>query len=168
MARVSKGREIAAAVGAVAPAEPQQLAIEDLLGSPAGAEVRRGRGRPPGALNRRTTEMIAYLERLGFEPPMLQLAKVAAADTRELATALRCSRADAFDRQQAARVALLPYFHSRMPLEAVVQTQSAVGIVLGALPGEPMAGAPAAVEGGCSLLAIVGSDDEENQGVSDG
>ncbi len=111
--------------------------------------------------------MIAYLERLGFEPPMLQLCKVASADTRALAAALRCSRAEAFDRQQTARVALLPYFHSRMPLEAVVQTQSAVGIVLGALPGEPMTGVAAAAEGGCSLMVVVGADDEQNQGLSD-
>lgn len=89
MARVSKGKEVQAAAQAVLGEEPRQLAIEDILGSADGAEARRGRGRPPGALNRKTTETIAYLEALGYEPPMLQLAKVAAADTRALAAARR-------------------------------------------------------------------------------
>lgn len=166
MVRVSKGREVAAAAAVVAPAEPEQLAIEDILGSAEGAPVRRGRGRPAGARNRKTTEMIEYLEALGYEPPMLQLAKVARADTRALAAALRCSRLEAFDRQQTARVALMPYWHSRMPIEAVVQTRASIGIVLGALPGEPMTGAVAGDEEGAASLLALAMDDEENQQVS--
>lgn len=159
MARPAKRKEVAAAVAAVAATEPEQLAIDDLLGVAAAEPVRRGRGRPPGALNRKTTDMIAYLEALGFEPPMLQLCKVAAADTAALAAALRCSKVDAFDRQQQARVALLPYFHAKMPIEAVVKAEAAVGIILGVAPGDPEPGA--AGDDRPSLLTLVGSEQDQ-------
>lgn len=156
-----KRKELAAVAAAVLEPEPQQLVIADVLGEAgAVASARRGRGRPPGAVNRRTRDMIEFLEAAGFEPPMLQLAKVAAADTAELASALRCTKAAAFDRQQAARIALLPYWHSKQPAEVSVATQGAVGIMFGVIADSDGDGE---VLDGDSLLSVPIEGSEENQ-----
>ena len=146
MAKVSRAREVAQAVEAVSDgivAEQLTLAsIDELLNeaTPQAAEARRGRGRPKGARNRRTAEMLEFLERLGYEPPMLKLARIAAADTRTMATALGCRKLEAFDRQQRALEALLPYWHQKLPQALEVDSRGVTALFLGVPPaggGEP-------------------------------
>lgn len=167
MARSKKAEVERAAEAAGAGAGPQQL---PLLDDGAVVEVLlpgrepRGPGRPPGALNRRTADMLAYLEGLGLQPPMLQLARTAAADTRTLARALRCSIADAFDRQQSARVALLPYWHAKLGAENAEEGRVVSLTVINR--GDPAADEAIVTNQGVSrgVLVTVGqgtSDDEE-------
>lgn len=146
MAKVSRKREVERAIevaGAGLAAEQLTLAsIDELLNhaSPEVAAARRGRGRPKGARNRRTAEMLQFLETVGYEPPMLKLARIAAADTRTMATALRCRPLEAFDRQLKALEALMPYWHQKLPQALEVDARTVTALFLGAPPesgGEP-------------------------------
>lgn len=67
------------------------LGNTDLLAMAAeiSAAPRRGRGRPPGAPNRKNADQIAYLQALGHRDPWVTLSMIQTADTKSLADALR-------------------------------------------------------------------------------
>lgn len=83
------------------------------------AASRRGRGRPPGALNKRNTQVFDYLEQLGHRDPAVTLSMIQTADTRELAQALGLDtpkgRAAVFAAQVRAAADLMPYKYARKP-----------------------------------------------------
>lgn len=76
----------------------------------------KGSGRPPGATNKRTGKMSAWLSTLGFVHPGRFLAEIVAADTKELAEKLGCKPFEAMDVQRKAATDLLPYYESKMPV----------------------------------------------------
>lgn len=53
------------------------------------AAPRRGRGRPAGSLNRKSGDMIEYLQAMGHRDPWFTLSAIQTADTMKLAMALR-------------------------------------------------------------------------------
>lgn len=167
---MAKRDEIEKAAEAAEPVDAEQMHLfgaADAIGE-AGPVMRR-RGRPPGARNRRTAEMLEYLEHLGFEPPMLALAKRAAVPTKELAKALRVKLGDAYKMQQDALVALLPYWHQRLPQEVDVKGKIAAGMLVvntGGPLGEGVTGAAAAVSTVFDLLEPPLEENVENQDVS--
>jgi hypothetical protein len=165
-----KASEIEAAVDDLAgDPPPEQMTLADVDGLLAGLAApvkRRGRGRPPGARNRRTTDMLEYLERSGYAPPMLRLARIAAADTKTLATSLRCRIAEAFDRQQAALIALLPYWHQKLPIAAEIEAKGALAVYVGQPPagGSDAGGGSAPVQLlGEAIARAIGLGTEENE-----
>ncbi|RIK92892.1 MAG: hypothetical protein DCC73_11480 [Proteobacteria bacterium] len=153
---------LAEAVDRLPLAPAAQLAlIEDPTLRPAErlAEVKR-RGRPPGAINRKTKDFAAYL--LGRYPsPLIGLAEVAARSVADLAAELDCTKLEAFDRQLKALVELAPYLHGKMPVE--VNLNSRQGVIL-AIPGLNMA-AGQSFDEAVAALQVEYKKDEENQGL---
>lgn len=111
---------------------------EDLLGAVAelSAKRRRGRGRPPGAGNKKNVDQIEYLAALGHRDPWLTLSMIQTADTAQLAEMLRTPMqedgkpkkdgdgrqlynppdfAGAIALQMKAAADLMPYHHSKRP-----------------------------------------------------
>jgi hypothetical protein len=124
------------------PGEPPREGSQPgLFGDPGGegagdappVEERRGPGRPPGARNRRTLDMVAFLE-TRYASPMEVLAKLANTDTDELARELGCKRLEALQERRHAAVALMPYWHQKMPMEVDV-TGKVINIQFGDLGG---------------------------------
>lgn len=134
--------------GAVAPVEAasagsgQQLDLLGGIAGPAAAVTRRG-GRPPGAKNRKTAEMIEYLERR-YASPLEGLAKTWTAPTDALAKELGCSMGEAFDKQQAARVAALRYWHQALSPDVAVNVKGFTSLQF--ITGAPLGGDRMATE----------------------
>lgn len=171
MAKVSRKRELTRAVDALGDglqAEQMTLAsVDELLNNvtPEVAQARRGRGRPKGARNRRTSQMLEYLEALGYEPPILKLARVAAADTKTMALALGCKRIEAFDRQLKALEALMPYWHQKLPQSLEVDARTVTALFLGAPPegGDE----PGEMLSGTHIARMIGLADPDDGGDPD-
>lgn len=147
-----------------------EAAVGDALNEPAAAvAVRRGRGRPPGARNRRTTEMVEFCERVLGEPLLVKAVRVVGVDTRALAKGLSCSKLEAYRLQMQVLVAALPYMHQRLPLAVDVSARVAVplSIFTGGEPGETL---DQAVERAATVLDLLPAPDagsEQYQGVAD-
>lgn len=126
------------------------------------AERKRGRGRPPGARNRKTTDMIAYLE-ANYASPLVALVATASVDTGELAKRLGCKKVEAFQIQQDARKAALPYMYAKLPLALDVKGSGAIALALGVTLDA--VGAAEAVDEGApgGIMTVL-----ENQQVSGG
>lgn len=115
------GGAVAGVRAALAQPAEEQLALGDLLptrfeGTDAAeqvARVERGRGRPAGAQNKATKEVKAYIQRV-LGDPMVEMARWAMHTPQSLAKELGCTTLEAFDRLQAIRKELLPYFYARM------------------------------------------------------
>lgn len=115
--------EVAASVaGDPLPAEPVQsgLPLGDLVeepaadGRPARMAYRRGPGRPPGARNKRTQEMVDYLLSR-YAHPLEGLLQIAGAPVDALARELGADRMDALKLQVSAMSAALPYVAQKQP-----------------------------------------------------
>lgn len=93
------------------------LGDSDLLATAAElvAAPRRARGRPPGALNRKNGDMVAYLQSLGHRDPWLTLSMIQTADTEKLAQKLSMKRGDVLALQLRAADAIMPYHHAKKP-----------------------------------------------------
>lgn len=171
MAKVSRKRELTRAVDALGDslqAEQMTLAsVDELLNNvtPEVAQARRGRGRPKGARNRRTNQMLEYLEALGYEPPILKLARIAAVDTKTMALALGCKRIEAFDRQLKALEALMPYWHQKLPQSLEVDARTVTALFLGAPPegGDE----PGEMLSGTHIARMIGLADPDGAGGPD-
>jgi len=106
----------------------------DLLGLPplrAGAILaeRRGRGRPPGARNKRTEDLVAWL--LGKYPsPLEGLLQMANARVDELAAQLGCTPLEALQEKRHAAIAALPYIHQRQAIAVDVTQRNVVHLTL--------------------------------------
>lgn len=83
------------------------------------ARPRRERGRPPGATNKRNTQMFDYLERLGHRDPAMTLSMIQSADPLQLAKALGADsfkgRMAVLSLQRAAAADLMPYKYAKKP-----------------------------------------------------
>ena len=77
------------------------------------AHAPRSAGRPPGARNRATRDLVAVLENMGASP-LLALGKVIAAGPEELAKRLHCAPLEAYDRWARACEACAPYCHPKL------------------------------------------------------
>lgn len=93
------------------------LGDRDLLATAAElvAAPRRARGRPPGALNRKNGDMVAYLQSLGHRDPWVTLSMIQTADTEKLAQKLSMKRGEVLALQLRAADALMPYHHAKKP-----------------------------------------------------
>lgn len=152
--------EAAAAVpiDAPAPDAPVQLDLADLteseahLGLPDAAEVlaireaegcdmvqavqrwrdRGGRGRKPGAKNRRTGDF-AKLLAAHAPHPGLALARIYARPTELLAAELGCKKLEAAHLQVRAASELLPYVEGKKPVDVNVNTNGHMTLILGGM-----------------------------------
>lgn len=96
--------------------------------APAPAEGARGPGRPAGAMNRRTKDLIDYLlVGRGFQHPAVVLAETYSRPVEVLAKELSCTKLEAFRLQQAAAEGLLPYL---APKQLAIEGGGAGGFTL--------------------------------------
>lgn len=81
--------------------------------------VKRDRaGRPPGAKNKTTRDMLDFVRKT-IGDPMLESARWAMHTPETLARELGCTKAEAFDRLQKIRSDLLPFFYAKQaPVDA--------------------------------------------------
>lgn len=119
--------EIAAAAAAAKPPEAEQLDLmpptrSNLTDDEQGRierAVRRDRaGRPPGAQNRTTREMLDFIRRV-IGDPMLESARQLLHTPETLSIELGCTKGEAFDRLEKIRTDLRPYFYAK---QAAVDT----------------------------------------------
>lgn len=123
---------------------------------------RRGPGRPPGAVNRRTAEWTAYL--LGrFQSPLVAMAEAYSRPTAELARELGCTKAKAFELQMQAARDLAPYLHQRQPQAVQLDANHQVVMLTIADPGA----AAGAGDGGGMTIDVVTGGTQRNQGDDD-
>lgn len=154
------------AVGAGAAPEAGDAACQLSLLGPAGGEVadaepvaagERRAGRPRGARNRRTAEMVRYLtEARGLKTPLEFLVEMFNEAPAEVARRMGLfgaegglATAEAAKMQVQAAIAALPYMHAKQPvaLQAVGKT---AGMLI--LPGDDGAEAEAADDLGFDLV----------------
>lgn len=104
----------------------------------------RGRGRPPGARNRSTEALRAFV-RSRYGDPGLALFERVTADPKALAVALRAPSAwDVYKAQSEWLLRLLPFFWSAMPAELKVASKGALAVAI--------SGTPDAFQGGDRLV----------------
>lgn len=116
---------------------------------------RRGRGRPPGALNRRNQKFREQLLGMcGGQHPAMVLARATITPVEQLTATLQCTRAEAYGFQQRAAAELLPYLESKQPVDVNVSRRADVVLV--------MAG------GGASEAELQRIADEAGQGMAEG
>lgn len=116
-------------------APPPGAAAEQLaLLAPAEAEAeqveRRGPGRRPGSLNRRTEQWTRYIQ-AAYGSPLEALARVMAGGPDRLAAELGCDRLDAWDRWLRVCEAILPYLHQKQPVALNLDQAPAAPVVIG-------------------------------------
>lgn len=141
------------------------LPLVDSEAAIAEAAVHRGPGRPAGSRNKRTEEWVDYI--LGrYRSPLVVLAETYSRPVQELAKELGCTKAEAFDRQQAAARAILPYVHQEQPKALQLDGRGMMQLVIETGDyGE----VEAADDGSIVLEAVAGpgeGESEEKQGVS--
>jgi len=90
----------------------------------AGAErvqALRGPGRPPGRINRKTSDWAKYI--LGrYRSPLEFMAELYSRRTIDLALEIGCKPAEALVAQVRAAEALAPYMHGKMPVQLEVKS----------------------------------------------
>lgn len=133
---------LSGAVEAIGVGEPPSDEAEQLallpLSSPgteprapdATAQKRRGRGRPPGAKNKRTEEWTEYLL-TQYQSPLITLAETYSRPVEDLATELGCKREEAFKLQLSAAKELARYVHQAQPQAIQVEGKGELRMTLG-------------------------------------
>jgi len=171
-------------LGEDAPALPRDAEQLALLPPAASSEPAQppageasGRGRPQGARNRRTDEMVRYLNTFG-QGPLVGLAKVVNAirfgadglpDFAELARALGMKKKEAAAFWATCARDLAPYMHQKLPMAIDVTGESAGSLVvvnLGAVQGDPETDLGDLLGGHIGDVIdgeIAGEESEENQ-----
>lgn len=117
--------------------DPEQLELlrDQEKGRDARAAIdvarKRGRGRPPGALNRRNAKFRDQI--LALAPhPALALARAYSTPLETLAAQLECTKLEAYQVAVRAAAELLPYVESKMPTAvALKQTHDLVLVMPG-------------------------------------
>lgn len=117
--------------------DPEQLELlrDQEKGRDARAAIdvarKRGRGRPPGALNRRNAKFRDQI--LALAPhPALALARAYSTPLETLAAQLECTKLEAYQVAVRAAAELLPYVESKMPTAvALKQTHDVVLVMPG-------------------------------------
>jgi len=97
----------------------------------------RGPGRPKGARNKRTAEMVEYLSRK-YTSPLEAAMQVYSRSVHDLAEELGCDPLDAMKLQLGAINATLPYIHQRQPQAVDVSGAGVVGIAFVTADGSEM------------------------------
>lgn len=123
----------------------------------------KGRGRPPGARNKATEELRAFVRARYGDPGLLLLQRIFA-DPKVLATALGAESAWAVAKQQGDwAIRLMPFFWAAMPAELKVTAKGYLAVGINATPNSLKAG-DQVVEGDpfAALLKIA-----QSQGLSD-
>ncbi|CAA7621155.1 hypothetical protein [Magnetospirillum sp. UT-4] len=137
MTDIAKGMKTAVATvadPAAPPVEAPQQALLPLLPAdqvaelPEGTAERRaaianaprGRGRPPGAINKTTAAWRDYLLSR-YRSPLEALAETYSRPVEDLAQQLQCKPVEAFKIQVQAAAELAPYLHGKMPVEVNLQ-----------------------------------------------
>ncbi len=140
-------------------AEQLELIRDAIPGRDAGAAViiseRRGRGRPPGALNRRNAKFRDQLLAIGGHPAVA-LARAYSTPVDQLAAQLGCSKLEAAQLGIRAAAEVLPYIEGKAPVTVDIRQRSDVVMI--------MAGGPGAIDGG-QLDAIAA---DVNAGIVEG
>lgn len=90
---------------------------------------RRGRGRPPGALNKRSAKFRDQILALGPHPA-LALARAYSMPVEQLAAVLECTKLEAFQCAQRAAVELLPYVEGKQPVQVELRTHKDVVLIM--------------------------------------
>lgn len=137
----------------------------EFQGGDAGEGGKRGPGRPAGAKNRRTGEIVDYISRrYGF--PLERLAQIYSADTGELARELGLKRGEALAEQRAAAAAALPYMHQKRPIEVDVSNKGVFELtIVESVKGEAARVINAhAVDLGALVSASEAEDGEDPEG----
>ena len=122
-------------------------------------------GRPKGARNRRTTDMIKLYQRMGLPDPLLFQGKLLQMGVDGLARELACDRLDAADLLAKVADRLSPYFHSKRPTQVELPPGVTPVLVMRDLDGA--AALPAGAHGAMSIddddLAQALAESEEKQ-----
>jgi hypothetical protein len=137
-AELSEARDLCA----LPDAEQLELIRDVVPGRDAGTAValaeRRGRGRPPGALNRRNAKFRDQLLAMSHGMhPALVLARAYTTPVEQLAATLQCSRAEAFGFQLRAATEVLPYMEGKQPVQVELHRRSDVVLIM---PGGGLSG----------------------------
>lgn len=141
---------------------------------------KRDPGRPAGARNRKTDEMVRYLNTFG-QGPLVGAAKIVNAirffgaeygelaglpDFRPLARALGMDTKEAATFWRGVAFDLAPYQHQKLPIAVDVTGESAGSLVvvnLGAVQGDPKTDLAGLLGGRLGDVLDVEGDSEENQ-----
>ena len=124
----------------VALDDPEQLELlrDQLPGRDAGTAVAvsrsRGRGRPPGALNKRNAKFRDQILALGPHPA-LALQRAYSTPVETLAAQLECSKLEAAQLAIRAASELLPYVEGKQPVTVDLRQQHDVVLIMGGAPG---------------------------------
>ena len=156
---------LATAVAAIGKGDPpgdgEQLDLLDEIEEAATAlpippaKIATGKGRPPGARNRRTEEWVRYLLSR-YRSPLVGLLEIYSRPPQELAKQVGVETGEAARMQLQAMIAALPYLHQRLPLAVDVTSDSRGLLVVGEI------GAGTIIGG----LTLPLADNEQNQEVS--
>lgn len=95
----------------------------------AGEVEKRGRGRPPGATNKRTEAWVDYLL-ARYQSPLVVLAEIYARPVAVLAAELGCDKLEAFRMQLSAAEKLAPYVHAKQPVAIQIDPSGVVNLVI--------------------------------------
>lgn len=126
-----------------AEADPATLALPERKG-----------GRPKGAPNLKTRDLMKMMEARGFRDPILFLADVYSRPVEDLKLALGVDAADAFAFQVKAAEAVAPYVHAKRTPQ-VAETPKAPTFVLIQTGGEiPREGGGGVIDGDAMRLDI--------------
>lgn len=144
---------------ALPDAEQLELIRDEVPHRDAGTAVavmeRRGRGRPPGALNRRNAKFREQILAMsnGVHPALV-LARAYSMPVDALAAVLGCSKLEAYQCQQRAAVEVLPYLESKQPVDVNLTRRADVVLIM-----------PSGGIDGAQLDRIA---DEASEGMADG
>lgn len=114
---------------------PDMRAGDELPDGEGGDQVpaQRSPGRPKGARNKRTTEMLDYIGGQ-YGLPAVRLAQLYSADPQVLASRYSLKLKEALELQKSAAIALLPYMHQKQPLAIDLEKKSTVTLVFNDAP----------------------------------
>lgn len=120
--------------------DPEQLElIRDTVpardaGTAVAVAERRGRGRPPGALNKRNAKFRDQILALGPHPA-LALQRAYSTPVEVLAAQLGCTRLEAAQLGIRAAAELLPYVEGKQPVTVDLRQQHDVVMIMAGAPG---------------------------------
>lgn len=122
-------------------------------------EARGKRGRPKGARDRKTQELVAYLKSK-YRHPLEALAEAWSRPVAVLAAELGCDKVKAYELQQEAAKASLPYWASKQPVAVSLEGKGVVQLIIGEVALQE------AGEGESAVIidgTIAGEESEEDQ-----
>lgn len=108
---------------------------ETELFADAAVPAKRRPGRPLGSVSRTTKQMQLLLRQKGYRDPAEFLAALYTADTNALAKTLDCDAVEALKVQRQAASELMPYFHSKTPVQIDHQGDGVRPLIM-IMPGE--------------------------------